>query len=172
MTEFVASNGNKIRHNETGLFVEGSSINDGDRLFPSQVAALREFFQAERDTQLGRWRSKEHPNWVGYGGSHGVTLIDERDGYCEYTTKPSDHGETSDLVATEFFAAHPEPKPWHEAKPGDIWALTDKDGATAQYLADQGRFFKFPLLEPREPCWQPAGFASDFTAGRRIWPES
>lgn len=68
-----------------------------------------------------------------------------------------------------------EPKPWENAKDGEIWALrtaTDPvDAEVPQYLCDGKRYFPVPLRTPSDPSWRPAGFASDFYDGRRVWPE-
>ena len=178
MTEFVASNGYHIERTKSGdllFFAHGDELG---HLSHGKQSALREFFLAERDAELGRWRSKEQPSvvaWPEPEDADRVFLLDEDRPEWGLVSRPRP-GRYADAVgiwavAREFFAAHPEPKPWGSASNGDIWALTHKDGTTAQYLSDGGRFFKLPLLEPREPCWAPAGFASDFTAGRRVHPE-
>jgi hypothetical protein len=177
MTEFVASNGNKIRHSETGLFVEGSSINDGDRLFPSQVVALREFFQHERDIELGRWRSKERPTYVAYRTENGVTVVDEFDGDAAWVSHEGTGQSLFDEVAREFFAAHPEPKPWESAKPGEVWWLR-VEGTDREYATIMGRA-KFPhpvdhlYFMPTNDANAPklGVKATVISGGRRIWPE-
>lgn len=64
----------------------------------------------------------------------------------------------------EFFAAHPEPKPWHEAKPGEVWELTHDGNLGAWHVNGGGKEFFAPgaLLDIDN---------EDITAGRRIWPE-
>ena len=181
MTEFVASNGNKIRHNTTGLFVEGSSINDGDRLFPSQVVALREFFQSERDTELGRWRSKEHPEYVAYLApectDYDLRIICETSGDSMVYTRSEDDGSKRDhpwestwaRVARAYFAAHPEPKPWQAAKVGEHWQIDvgGKDHEVSVVRDDFDNGEEFICSELR--C---SIFYTGILAGRRIWPES
>lgn len=172
MTEFVASNGLRVYLDEHGGVAWGGP-GDGQP-WQKVTQAFREFFQAERDTELGRWRSKEHPEYVVYVADNGLARVLNEIGGIAGVLLHKRGGRVTSVsegVAQEFFAAHPESKPWRDAKPGDIWALTGTDGVTAQYLADQGRFFKLPLLTPHEPSWQPADFASDFTAGRRLHPE-
>lgn len=93
--------------------------------------AFRELLAAERDDSLGRWRSKEHPDYVVYPeptGDHELTfgsginlvVLRESDGvvkgysvaeddYPGDTTRP--HDNPFALVARAYFAAHPEPKP-------------------------------------------------------------
>ena len=139
--------------------------------------ALRAFFQAERDEQLGRWRDPENPDYVAYPGSVSpdwVVVLDESTGRADVVFKqrqnpPKDSAFT--LVAERYFAAHPQPKPWVDAKPGEVWALTYAGIEETAWVADftwgaPPRFRQFKnLLNPI--------FTNDkhITAGRRIWPE-
>ena len=143
--------------------------------------ALREYFQAERDEQLGRWRDPENPDIVVYpipamndqGDGYGrvVWVLDEAE-MVSGTVLDDRHSHSS---ASRYFAAHPqpqpEPKPWLEAKPGEVWALTYAGIEETAWVADftwgaPPRFRQFKnLLNPI--------FTNDdsITAGRRIWPE-
>ena len=143
--------------------------------------ALRAFFQAERDEQLGRWRDPENPNIVVYpipamndqgdGYGRAVWVLDEAE-MVSMTVLDDRHSHSS---ASRYFAAHPqpqpEPKPWLEAKPGEVWALTYAGIEETAWVADftwgaPPRFRQFKnLLNPI--------FTNDkhITAGRRIWPE-
>ena len=130
--------------------------------------------QAERDAALGRWRSVEHPDWVVYPGKPDESLpfryqecvvVDERDGnrlvYGTFIT--SCYSGEGKEVAREFFAAHPvpEPKPWEQAQPEEVWELTCSGMPFAASLHGEQ--------------WVSANggeiWASRITAGRRIWPE-
>ena len=75
--------------------------------------ALRAFFQAERDTELGRWRDTENPDMVAYrtpedddGSGRCILLLDENTGdnhwEWEHTASPG--------PARRYFEAHPEPE--------------------------------------------------------------
>src|SRR5690606_17981070 len=74
MDKFTASNGWAVYVGTNGEIVVGEpslvsdpSTDDRAALFlPSQVDALREFFRAEGDAELGRWRWPEHPEYVVY----------------------------------------------------------------------------------------------------------
>ena len=143
--------------------------------------ALREYFQAERDDALGRWRDTENPNIVVYpipamndqgdGYGRAVWVLDEAE-MVSRTVLDDRHSHSS---ASRYFAAHPqpqpEPKPWLEAKPGEVWALTYAGIEETAWVADftwgaPPRFRQFKnLLNPI--------FTNDkhITAGRRIWPE-
>lgn len=69
-------------------------------------------------------------------------------------------------IADRFFAAHPKPKPWHDAKPGEVWAIVTDN--VAEEVAVQ-----------RTPngLWQFCdGVVRDdelpIESARRIWPVS
>lgn len=136
------------------------------------IAALREFFLHERDKELGRWRSKKNPNWTA-AVDLGAVHFRNDDGIHSFSVdlRGRDYSRwVVELreVAKEYFAAHPEPKPWDSAEPGEVWELT--------YL---------PLGEPKKT--RPFGVDSsgkfrttqgvridpfpEIVDGRRIWPE-
>ena len=100
--------------------------------------ALREFFRAEEDERLGRWRWPDNPDYVVYSGfddsdrdaarvlhepSLGKVIVARgevarrRGVWDEEVTNPHWH------AARAYFDAHPEPKPWHDARLGDLWIL-------------------------------------------------
>ena len=145
-----------------------SYLNDRD------VEALREFFQHERDQELGRWRDPENLHRVAYATSPQTVLImDESTGrgaeYSRQTANASSDNYGDRLKrqsARAYFAAHPEPKPWHDAKPGDVWVLT---------VAGKEHPWGFDPIDQR---FVYAGGESwlrrndeMISAGRRIWPE-
>ena len=134
--------------------------------------ALRAFFQAERDEQLGWWRDPENPNIVVYRTPEDddedgrcVRVLDEHSGEFwlgwEHTASPG--------PARRYFDAHPEPKPWHAARPDcdEIWVLTIHGCEQPVYVTEFGG----------EPAFQvPGGETMSLshgaiTAGHRIWPE-
>ena len=138
-------------------------------LTTADFAALREYFQAERDETLGRWRDPKNPDLVCYpvaGDPDDVRVVNEGSGSRYYVnrtgwelTLPHYASET----AGRYFAAHPEPKPWDAAQPDEIWVLTI-NGYSAPYL--------------RNWCETWTNSTSvisvgdgTITAGRRIWPE-
>ncbi|MDH5133628.1 MULTISPECIES: hypothetical protein [unclassified Microbacterium] len=138
--------------------------------------ALREFFQHERDEELGRWRWPDNPDYVVYVKCEseskpraGVRVLHERTGRsrdigravvnaCEATV--SRFGR----AARAYFEAHPERKPWEDAITGEIWALTLESHVTAWTMNKRGKF-EDPdsTIDPHSPM---------ITDGRRIWPES
>ena len=138
-------------------------------LIQSQYEAARAFFQAERDEQLGRWRDPESPNLVCYpvaGDLDTVWVLNEVDGlaYMRERNQAFYAGNKFSEVARRYFAAHPEPKPWEEAKAGEVWILT-RYGAEEPFFVTDGEFTSTDLAvatdldDPR------------ITDGRRIWPE-
>ena len=136
--------------------------------------ALRAFFQAERDEELGRWRDLEDPNMVVYpiqGKLDGVWVVDEGDGagYAIRTGWKHALPHCMYEAAERYFAAHPEPKPWEKARPGcdEIWVLTIHGCEQPVYVTEFCG----------EPAFQVPGGGTmslshgAITAGRRIWPE-
>ncbi|SDG22759.1 hypothetical protein [Microbacterium sp. 77mftsu3.1] len=175
MTDFVASNGIPvhIHEEESGAIRLFTSMPDGT--YPTQAAAgddvqaLREFFRAEEDERLGRWR------WPYEGNRHivvypiqqnpdRVLVIDEAAGTASYR----DRGEQDDRfktaeteAAAAYFDAHPESKPWHDAKIGEVWILTiDGDESPVAFRPGLASH-----MDGRRADVDHA------TAGRRIWPE-
>lgn len=187
---FTASNGKRIEVLSDGQLciaqsMPSSPLEHRTWAGPDDTQALREFFQAERDASLGRWRSKEHPDYVVYpkpteaherafGTGLDLMVLCETDGAMKgYVVTEDDWpegrggGSTWRAVAREYLAAHPEPKPWHNAKPGEVWVLTyggqpaahvytDRTAEGLAFLSDRA------IVSADDP---------DITAGRRIFPE-
>jgi hypothetical protein len=141
MHDFTASNGTAIEVNSLDpdrLVIHPSRVSATLMIHPPEVAALREFFRAEEDERLGRWRWPENPDYVVYSGfddsdrdaarvlhepSLGKVIVARgevarrRGVWDEEVTNPHWH------AARAYFDAHPEPKPWHDAKCGESWHL-------------------------------------------------
>src|SRR5699024_6075538 len=87
-TEFNASNGHKIvrQHDDRlAIFDPRGTIDRGVRA--SLTAALREYFTAERDAELGRWRDEESPDYVVYPARAGsIIILHEPTGRQRYLT--------------------------------------------------------------------------------------
>ncbi|MCK2034452.1 hypothetical protein [Microbacterium sp. KSW4-4] len=150
-----------------------------------EMDALREFFQHERDEELGRWRWPENPDYVVYPytfdsprpGIRGVTVLAEEEprlltvwednidtiyGHSNYEDVRSAARE----AARAYFEAHPERKPWEDAKPGEVWVVAEHGQPERAYLVDDSQFYD-----------SSRDYALNFddsliTAARRIWPES
>jgi hypothetical protein len=179
MNEFTASNGKKVTRREYGMGVNIGS-NDWGALTgvtDDQAQALREFFRAEEDERLGRWRWPENPDYVVYpsdqfrGGNRNgwVIILHEPSGIAVEANR---HARTirPDMQFVEagraFFDAHPDPKPWDAAEDNEIWVLTGAGG------------LELPWRRTAEGEWEsitPKAIRRRnndlITAGRRIWPE-
>lgn len=178
MTEFTASNSYRIELSGGAVSVHNVSGHERHVFGRYTIEALREFFQHERDEELGRWRWPENPDYVVYPMPDGrARVLRDTDGMF-FVWARSDSARTVDRedaggavrAACAFFEAHPERKPWEDAKDGEIWEFT-LGCSKGQYLAEGGRFFLLPLRTPSEPGWKPASFARDFEQGKRIWAE-
>lgn len=141
---------------------------------------LREFFQHERDEELGRWRWPENPDYVVYVKCEsesepraGVRVLHERTGRsrdigravvnaCEATV--SRFGR----AARAYFEAHPERKPWHDATEGEVWIVTPSKALTCGERVQYPAIFQAGRFRDHGGSWE----ARDLTAARRIWPES
>lgn len=200
MEQYTASNGVVIASFETAGGATRYTVHDAtptqrDGYTISEVThyldardmdALREFFRAEEDERLGRWRFNDHivvypkVRNVGQVPGRGCLVLDELevrayDRWENPTTTMVDFSQVGD-AARAFFDAHPEPKPWHDAKPGDHWALHIASGVE---LAYEFHLFKVTRWMNRDgwyfvPTDGGSVFAlndSAITAGRRIWPE-
>lgn len=175
---FTASNGLKV--DAIGAEGRRHPRRLGDAVLRvDEFDAAREYFLAERDAELGRWRSKEHPEYVVYPEAEDAdtirVLFEPGGGVGNYHRSWLDgvvdvDGWAIASVVREYFAAHPEPKPWHEAKNGEIWRVTLAGREYARsvhrrihqpntFVDPVGREPSFPVDDPR------------ITSGRRIWPE-
>lgn len=140
------------------------------------VENLRRFFLHERDQELGRWRWHEHPDYVIYETEDAWSLtkalrrlVNERDGSSSLHRRGD--VELPAPVAA-YFEAHPEPKPWHDAKPGEVWELTYRSPSQRETsnrvmtCVDDGGNISF-FNEYRLHTVNYTGIES----ARRIWPE-
>ena len=134
--------------------------------------ALRAFFQAERDEELGRWRDPENPNMVAYrtpedddGCGRCILLLDENTG--------DNHWEWERIATSgpglRYFAAHPEPKPWNAAQPDEIWALTINNDREEVFRCGENGLYSLKTGNPLGSLLSCSH--NKITAGRRIWPE-
>lgn len=108
---------------------------DSSTINELRVAALEEYFIAKRDKEFGHWRYNEI--YVAFevhsvqpymqNKRRTIHVLNQRTGKYHERHEGSDAWHTSDeevdLVAREWFAAHPAPKPWLDAKPGEWWTI-------------------------------------------------
>lgn len=98
---------------------------------------MRDHFRRERDTELGRWRHPDHPDYVVYPqagreDNPRCLVLHEPTGETTLITRRQVMSDIisvsqADIVARDYFLAHEEPKPWHDAAPGETWDVTTKD---------------------------------------------
>lgn len=121
--------------------------------------ALAEHFQAARDTELGRWRWPEYPEYVVYpeADPDSVLVFDEATGANWKVDRALNQaGNYLHAAARAYWAAHPEPKPWHSAKPGEVWDIvTRRDDAGRAYVLTSGAF-----MLPHESFYYPKDIQS------------
>ncbi len=131
--------------------------------------ALREFFLHERDKELGRWRWPENPDYVVYPEGTSRLVVRESNGHglriSLHDRKVLEtHLDSYVGAARAYDTAHPEPKPWHDAEDGDVWALTGAGGLEQPFRRVGGKWLSFTVGA--------VGYSAEFaTAGRRLWPE-
>ena len=136
--------------------------------------ALREYFQAERDIELGRWRDPENPDLVCYPDEmspNWVLVIQESTGDTDTVFRHT-WGSTEDdefiLVADRYFAAHPEPKPCDAAQPDEIWVLTINNDTEEVFRCGERGLYS---LKTGNPLGSLLSCGSNkITAGHRVWP--
>ena len=169
MTErFTASNGwevnedgDLLRPSPGGMYAQAAS--------PYMVAAVeygRHLERTERDAELGRWRSKKHPDYVVYPKTENMILVfEESTGEATTFVRRVTNGSSAKHeVAREWFEAQKPPKPWLSAVHGEAWVIVF-EGHERVAVVDDGYF-----------VWAGGddGYPLDYeliTAGRRIWPE-
>ncbi len=173
---FRASNGSMVELEEGGwVKVDGAGY--FEYIDRRGVEALREFFQHERDEELGRWRYPEDPDLVVYlQGQHLVVFSEGAGVYEEFQVAwarvSSDEPPLTiwQRAAVAWADTHPERKPWHDAKAGEVWALTIEGGEFACLVTQSG-----PDFEPigGHPLWATIARGSARIAdARKLWPES
>ena len=103
------------------------------------------------------------------------TVVEESMGASWQYTRADDstrcQPSTASLVAREFFAAHPEPKPkpWQRAKDGEVWTVGVGGGYHAECVpVIQGQFVH--AIKGAVRVWALDDPAIDY--GEKVWPES
>ncbi|WP_136053466.1 hypothetical protein [Microbacterium sp. K5D] len=171
---FTASNG-AIVHNPTkgGIAVGNSLI-----LRDNESTALREFFQHESDEARGLWRSPSDPTWTAVRRNTMIYFQNE-DHERSFHFVPKLEGSirawSGDLqaLAYEYIEAHPERKPWEEAKPGEVWLFRGKGDIkpSAFMKSHVGWTNSEAVVVQRDPALPYGGTRDESFEPRRIWPE-
>ena len=180
MNDFTASNGFLIIDRPIGFQILDSKGNDTLRdyshLSEMDMEALEEYFRFKEDARLNRWRDPENPVFYVYSGGawdgvfSPIRIVAETNG-ASWVLDREDHEpsvpQTVLAVARRFFDAHPEPKPWHDAKPGELWVIRlgeeDEIGVSVEAFDPGADVFQVPGGESISIT------RSDITAGRCIW---
>lgn len=180
MDKFTASNGVSVERRGFWVCAEQRGGTGLATIGTVSEVALREFFAHERDVELGRWRWPEHPEYVVYlknpsdgDGDEdddvpGFRVVHEKTGRSrEYDTAVVRELDSLSLFAAAaraYLAAHPEPKPWHDAKPGEVWLLMFPKSTQAWFV--NGDYF-----QSVKTLTNIAKTDAGITAARRIFPE-
>lgn len=188
MDTFTASNGGIVNVFPSGRMtitdhtierLTENAVRTGRTAFldAEMVPTLREFFRAERDEELGRWRYPEDHEWIVYpdgedqlGNRHVITFW-EKNGRRDSIYEDAIPGTLWGIVARAYFEAHPERKPWEDAKPGEVWALT-VDGVESAFYPSKSME---RIFTPVAPSTGNPGTPFDWpeiTDGRRVYPEA
>jgi hypothetical protein len=155
MNDFTASNGVIVREHPGAIGVR-RSVEDRDPVpvpgftrpervqtyfDPRQWDAVAEAVRAEEDARLGWWRYPADPDFV---------VLEPRDGQPVRVLRLST-GRSLDYFRSEprvahpsafastayaYFDTHPEPKPWHDAKPGEVWLLDADTFSGLHFVAE------------------------------------
>jgi hypothetical protein len=162
-TEFKAASGRTINIADDGslLFGRANGYLSRETAFDAE-----EYFRAKRDEELGRWRYPLDPDWVAQeadrSDGHRTVLVYNELTFERYHVNDrvlsSTSSETPKRAARAFFEAHPERKPWEDAKPGEVWEINGFHAwrlESGAFMFDDESFI----------------FTGDVHRGHRIWPE-
>lgn len=186
MTDFTASNGITVfvREGGTVQFQHGTrdELCGIIQVMPHSEwwQVLREFFQHERDEELSRWRWPEAPEYVVYSRRRPLFVLNELTGDTLRTSRGDGYADTGHgtiyNAAAAYFEAHPERKPWYDAKHNDLWELQISGCHSPEVYrfaqdttcADSKAFR--PVNNPKRVFFHVD--SPLITAARRIWPVS
>lgn len=171
MNEYTASNGTRVRLDEAGDLDISSPSGWVGICGGHVLVALREFFQHERDEELGRWRWPENAHFVVYAEDDGVhNVVNENTGLSLMATRGGvkNHDDQHADAARAYFEAHPERKPWEDAKTGEVWALKTADGREEAYAV---MWVRESDVVFENNNWRYPLDSDQVKSARRIWPE-
>lgn len=162
MTEFVASNGIRVVAEGAGCLMDVQLTDTVGRnrlkgwgfLNAGDMDALTEFITARRDEELGRWHWPKHPEYVVYPKEPTVTDPDANFRVVHEVTGRSrdvdidvllQYGANSRFgeAALAYADAHPAPKPWQDAKDGEVWRITSKAASAPRLATVHNGYFWF-----------------------------
>ncbi len=177
MNEFTAADGSIVRSDGHPFVMVNSNGMVTHHFSESESQALRQFFRAEDDERLGRWRWPEKPEFVVYAPvdfTHYVRVLNESEATLEVIHRAHLEGRESSMAqaARAYFDAHPESKPWHDAQIGETWVLLGDHlgiavsvvgGKDERWFTRATVFGKVERYELTDPT---------IAEARRIWPEA
>lgn len=167
--QMKARNGFSVRAAENGGIEVTGTGGVRDYTPPMAAFAIEEFCQAKHDAELGRWRWPENPDFVVYRTDDfdGFMILDEREGrtwtYRWFAIKDDPAYDGPWDAARAYFEAHPERKPWHDARPEEVWLMGSGLHEFVALVGDDG---KFRFADGSEMA-----VTEEFITGRRLWPE-
>jgi len=129
MNTFTASNDMRVERDHNGdVLIDAGTHSMSVFMADGTALALREFFRAEEDERLGRWRWPENPDYVVYPDGTSRRVVKESTGQTMQVSYHDRKVMTTYLdsyvgAARAFDSAHSQPKPWHEAQPGQVWLV-------------------------------------------------
>lgn len=167
--KFVASNGWELRSNGAIYSTDKTSL---PLIGRGATEALRNLFLHERDTELGRWRWPDDPRYLVFPlkDDDEVRVLDENSGQSVAIRMSSFRPGLTHThfvgAALAYFDTHPDPKPWHDAKPGEVWVFENsKTAEEVAYNVAVGPTFH----RGRNVEFHPDG--APIKSARRIFPE-
>lgn len=169
---FRARGGMTVRECPDGSLKVGNV--DGYLSQPAAFAA-EEYYLAKRDAEIGRWRWPENPDYVVYqqAGEQGVRVIHEPSGYVrDYLARRAAERLPNAIpaqAAVAYFKAHPERKPWHAAKYGEVWQVEHTGGQVD--LCRVNAWEKFEQVSGTGVLVSMPITRESITAAVRVWPE-
>lgn len=128
----------QVRENGTVTFDHANGYLSAETAMDAE-----EFYQHQRDLELGRWRWPENPHVVVYRREDGLLALDEQTGHTRFhdpKVMRFTRRNGSSLLEQALFAyaeRHPERMPWEDAKPGEVWAVVPNGDA---WVLQSGEF--------------------------------
>lgn len=170
METFTASNG--IKFTPCG----DRTVRWRSGLHPRLVSdGLREFFQWERDQELGVLRDPAFPGYVArlnYDGSHIRGMKESTWGLSAwYPLDVAASGKADECFSMREFlqrVAPQPPRPWLEAKHGEVWLVTRGGFDDVVKVREKLRETLFEAVYDDGVVY--SALSPEITAGRRIWP--
>ncbi|MDY0829084.1 hypothetical protein SK224_08075 [Microbacterium sp. BG28] len=167
---FTASNGVTIDRDLEGDLAASS----GQYLGKDAEQAFRELFAAQHPNAHGLHRDSRFPEYIfirqhrsddGDGRAVGVIDLEQKEFFTAWENLNRDSRERWIIAGHAWLDANPDPAPWMDAKPGEVWRLTTKSEQSNEnaWRLESGAFM-----------FDDGGFvlADEIVAGERIWPKA